>query len=279
MAKPIRLIVNADDFGLAPAVNQAIAGAFDNGILRSTSLLAGGAFAEDAAAVAASRPGLGVGVHLALTQVSPVLPPSRVTALTGEGGAFPDGPAEVMTRLFAGKQYREEVAAEFAAQIGKALDLGINITHIDGHQHLHVLPFIRDIVALLAQRFQIPAVRLPRMGGPRRTYGAWCKALAIDAVASRAKRIFSPLRMTDAFWGLACSGGLDRDRLIRILSALEPGTHEIMTHPGTDDAELERQFPWGYQWEAELAALGCVDSLETVRRREIRLVNYREIVQ
>jgi predicted glycoside hydrolase/deacetylase ChbG (UPF0249 family) len=66
------LIVNADDFGLSEAVNRAVIQAHENGIVTSTSIMAGGEAFEHAAALAARCPTLGVGVHLTLTELRPV---------------------------------------------------------------------------------------------------------------------------------------------------------------------------------------------------------------
>jgi chitin disaccharide deacetylase len=67
-----QLIVNADDFGMAPGVNRAILEAHRTGIVTSTSLLANGAAFDEAAAAARATPTLAVGVHLNLTQGRPL---------------------------------------------------------------------------------------------------------------------------------------------------------------------------------------------------------------
>src|SRR5260221_13570355 len=60
---PIRLIVNADDFGMSESVNAAVLEAYDRGILTSCSLMAGEPAAADAGRAARARPGLAVGLH------------------------------------------------------------------------------------------------------------------------------------------------------------------------------------------------------------------------
>ena len=70
-----RLIVNADDFGLHTEVNRAIIKGYQQGCLRSTSLMPTGRAAEEAAELACENPGLGVAVHITLVAEKPVLPP------------------------------------------------------------------------------------------------------------------------------------------------------------------------------------------------------------
>src|SRR5204862_2714755 len=76
-----RLVVNADDLGLTVGVNDGVFDAHDHGILTSASLFAGAPATSDAIRRARGRPSLGVGVHLALVDGTPTLPPRRVPTL------------------------------------------------------------------------------------------------------------------------------------------------------------------------------------------------------
>jgi predicted glycoside hydrolase/deacetylase ChbG (UPF0249 family) len=115
-----RLIVNADDLGLSEDVDRGIARAHEHGIVTSASLMVRGAHAADAAAYAAARPELSVGLHVDLGE------------WRCEGGTWvaayevvPPGDAAAV---------REEVAAQlerFLALTGRAP------THLDSHQHVH----------------------------------------------------------------------------------------------------------------------------------------------
>jgi hopanoid biosynthesis associated protein HpnK len=269
------LIVNADDFGLAPEVNAAVAAAFDRGIVRSASLLAGGVCAEEAARIAADRPGIGVGIHLAVTQVRPILGADRLPALTGGRDTFPAGPAALIRRLSAGNEIRREIVAEFSAQVCRAQDLGVRVTHLDSHQHVHLLPVVRSAFVEVAREFGIRAVRMPRLGGPSRSAAQWSKAAAIAAFGRAARAAFRGLTWTDGFRGLACSGELTRVRLLEVLRALPPGTHELMCHPASATA-LPEHAAWGYDGPGELAALCCPEAVAELRRRAIRLGNFAD---
>src|SRR5213592_900716 len=59
-----RLLVNADDFGLSPAVNRGLLEAHRHGLVTSASLMSNLPAAADAAAQARESPRLGLGVHL-----------------------------------------------------------------------------------------------------------------------------------------------------------------------------------------------------------------------
>ena len=76
-----KLIVNADDFGLAVPVNEAVEISHREGILTSASLMVGAPAAADAVQRARSLPSLKVGLHIVVVDGRPVLPPAELDAL------------------------------------------------------------------------------------------------------------------------------------------------------------------------------------------------------
>src|SRR5437867_12998673 len=86
---PIRLLVNADDFGLSESVNAAVVEAYDHGILTSCSLMVAEPAAPAAVRAARERPGLAVGLHLVVAAGCAVLPPAVVPRLIDASGRFP----------------------------------------------------------------------------------------------------------------------------------------------------------------------------------------------
>src|SRR3954465_2374224 len=85
-AAEIRLVVNADDFGMSPPISNGILRAHRDGIVTSTSLLGNCADLDQARTLLAGAPNLGVGVHLALVGGAPVSDPASVPSLIGAGG-------------------------------------------------------------------------------------------------------------------------------------------------------------------------------------------------
>src|SRR6202012_2377797 len=78
-----RLIINADDFGLTPGVNRAIAELHDAGAVTSATLMANGPAFGDAVALALARPSLGIGCPISLVDGTPVSSPERIPTLLG----------------------------------------------------------------------------------------------------------------------------------------------------------------------------------------------------
>ena len=83
-----RLIINADDFGLSKGITDGILLTHERGILTSTSLMVNQAATEYAISRAEDAPGLGIGIHLNLTQGAPVLPKEQVPTLVNSEGQF-----------------------------------------------------------------------------------------------------------------------------------------------------------------------------------------------
>ncbi len=154
------LIVNADDFGWTEGVSRGIAEAHRNGIVTSTSLVANGAAFQGAVQLARENPALGVGAHLNLSDGPPILPRWEVASLVDAHGLFWAGTGNLLLRRWMGKLRLDEVEREWAAQIERVRQVGIEITHLDGHKHVHMLPGLFSIALRLAQRYGIPAVRV-----------------------------------------------------------------------------------------------------------------------
>src|ERR1700712_4849012 len=83
---PPRLILNADDFGLTPGINRAIAELHAAGALTSATLMANGPAFDDAVSTARTHPTLGIGPHSVVTDGTPVSPPETIPPLPGPDG-------------------------------------------------------------------------------------------------------------------------------------------------------------------------------------------------
>ena len=279
-----RLIVNADDFGLHAAVNRGILTAHTEGIVSSTSLMAGGAAFDDAVRIARHCPQLGVGVHLTLVGARPVLPVAEVSSLLDEAGDFYGSYPLFIKRFLRGKIRLAEVERELAAQIDRVRMAGIQPSHLDSHQHLHVLPGIGGLVLDLARRFSIRAIRIPAepvafIGATPATVGRLVGRGGLTMLANlfRQHAAAAGIRTSDHFYGMLAGGQLTEPAILAILRRLPPGDSELMTHPGFADESLADAFRWDYQWDAERQALTAPAVRALLAERQIRLISFREL--
>ena len=280
MSSGSRLIVNADDFGIAEAINRGIIEAYDRGIVTSTSIMATGPAFDHAVALAKSRPNLAVGVHLVLTEHRPLLGAAAAATLVELDGRFAPHVRQLLGKAIRGRVSLAEVRLELGAQLRRVREAGIAASHIDGHQHVHVLPGIARVVAELAAEHGIRAVRYPA----ERVRGYMLRNLRhVPRVAEQtmlnwfcASSPLKALRRSDDFVGFYFGGRLDEANLATVLRGLPPGrTVELMCHPGHDD--MQPADGWQYAWAAERDALTSPRIRELVAARGVQLVSYRDV--
>lgn len=255
-----RMIVNADDFGRHALINRAVECGVQSGVLRSATVMAGGAAFDDAAELARRTPALGVGVHLTLVNGNPVLPAAEIPSLVTEEGVFYDNHTLFAVRLLRGQINLGEVRAELAAQLRRVEAAGIRPTHADSHQHMHVLPGVIDVVLDLCAAAGIPAMRAPRaplfaghFGGIGQLVGRAGLSVLARRAAAKARR--RGIRTPDRFAGIVAGEAVDTAALRGIAASLGEGTTEVMVHPGTNNAVLIPDCRWDHDFEAELHAV------------------------
>ncbi len=279
-----KLIVNADDFGLHPSINAGIIKGFREGFITSTSLMTSAPYWQEAVELAQQNPALGIGVHLTLVGgVPPVLPAARVRSLLDADGLFLPDYVAFAKRFYTGGVRRSELEAELRAQLERALAAGVNLTHVDSHQHTHVLPGVNALVLKLCCEYNIRRVRIPKEGytftggystGLGRMLGRSGLSLCADMAAVRADGL--GLRHPQHFFGMLAGGHLNADLIANILRQLPDGVSEIMTHPGLDAAELGKVFSWQYHWRDELDAYLDAGNKEILRTEKIQPVTFAD---
>ena len=145
------LIVNADDLGRTTGINSGIFEAHRRGLVTSATLMVAFDAAEAAAAQLDDHPGLGIGLHVALTGSLSVLPAERLSSMTDATGHFLPKPEEF------DRPGPEEVMAEAKAQLDLFLELtGRLPTHLDSHHHSHRHPVVCEALIALAKEHDLP---------------------------------------------------------------------------------------------------------------------------
>jgi chitin disaccharide deacetylase len=246
-----RLIINADDFGLTPGINRAIAELHRAKVLTSTTLMATGPAFEDAVAIARANPTLGVGCHIVLTDGVPALPPQSIPTLLGpDGKTFRPSFVDFIQALLRGKIREDEIEREALAQVQKLQRAGINITHLDSHKHTHLFPAVVRPLLRIAERCSIHAIRYPfeQSWSLALDHGNRIRRLQVKLLG-RLKTYFerqpqirdAHVLATDGTIGISATGNLYGKTLHEILHAMPAeGTFELCCHPGYNDSDLDR---------------------------------------
>ncbi|XP_072015583.1 carbohydrate deacetylase-like [Amphiura filiformis] len=242
-----RLIITADDFGYSAERDGGIIECFLDGAVTGVVLLVNGEAAEQACAIARKH-GIPVGLHLNLTEGYPVYKNEHTSLINSDG--FLRGKFGFREALQDGKIDLCDVKKEIKAQIECFQTLmETQPTHADGHQHVQVLPGVREVFAKTLAKYGIKRTRMPIQHGLKNSN--WVPKLHMDFFqqfeqqAEEAKMVFQKynIRYPDGFFGTSTMGShMTIGHLEQALTAAEnklygdtttsPLTFELMTHPG-----------------------------------------------
>jgi chitin disaccharide deacetylase len=277
-----RLIINADDFGLTRGVNRAITELHQAGVLTSTTLMARARATSEAQDRIVDLPSLGVGCHVVLVDGEPALPTNEIRSLVDKKTSwFRTSLNAFLMRLFTGRIKSEEIEAEAAAQISLLQRRGMQLTHIDTHKHTHMFPAVLRPVLRAARAAGIRAVRNPfePEWAVRATTGApWARVAEVNILRklqSTCRRIIAEegFATTDGTIAIVGTGMLNADSVRSLLSQLPEGTWELVTHPGYNDADLDRvRTRLRASRETEMNALQAVKEF-----KGIELISYKNV--
>jgi chitin disaccharide deacetylase len=267
-----QLVVNADDFGFTPDVNQGIVEAHRYGILTATTLMANGAAFADAVSLARQTPSLDIGCHLVLIGGTSLLT-SRPFPLT-------------VPRLIGALACRQLNAyEELKAQVRRIVEAGIEPTHLDTHKHTHLAPPVLDAVARIGEEFGISWVRRPfdfPMNSLRGTVPALKRAMS-DGLGLLRRRFHRVLqrhgcKTTSHFAGFQITGRFHTAQLVELLAMLPEGSTELMCHPGRCGEALRgARTRLKESRERELEALVAPEVRAALQQNQVELVRYSEL--
>ena len=217
----VRVYFTADDFGLTDSVNEAVERAHVEGVLTHASLMVAGPAAADAILRAKRLPDLHVGLH--------------VVAVAGPGVLrdwFPSDQFRLGLRYSFNHAARAQLRQEIAAQFDAFVATGLRLSHVDAHKHMHMHPFVADLVIEQARRHGVSRIRVPHEPGSPFAMRAWSRVL-------RGKLRRAGIASPDHVFGLVDSGRMDEATVLRILARLPPGDIELYFHPATGRDEVE----------------------------------------
>ncbi|XP_038059404.1 carbohydrate deacetylase-like [Patiria miniata] len=248
----IQLIINADDFGHCDGRNHGIVECYRAGLISSATLMINAREAT-AAIRQAEEYCIPLGLHLNLTE-GYVTKRGRCGSLLDSTSGVLRGKFGFREALASGTIKEEELREEIEAQFRRFQELtGHPPTHVDGHQHVHVLPGVREILADIAKQFGVHAVRIPIQHGLEECH--WLTPASqtffrdVIKESTEARDLFTKngLRTTDGFFGLTTMGS--NMTLPTLKSALETALHSATKSPHSDPASpltLELMVHPGY---------------------------------
>jgi predicted glycoside hydrolase/deacetylase ChbG (UPF0249 family) len=289
---PTRLIINADDFGLTPGINRAIAELHDAGAVTSATLMANGPAFDDAVALALARPTLGIGCHIVLVDGTPVSDPASISTLLGpDHKTFHNSLASFALGVLRSAITQDDIQREALAQIQKLQRAGLSLTHADTHKHTHLLSRVTKPILRALDQSGIRAIRNPFEPRWAASVGSGARrSLFVHAFEPGRRRFLaSPpiashsVRTTGGTVGISATGHLNSTTLNALLHKIPAGTWELVCHPGYNDRDLDAVTTrLRAHRETELHALLAAfnkSSSNPLNPSGLQLINYEEISQ
>jgi hopanoid biosynthesis associated protein HpnK len=279
------LIVNADDFGMSEAVNEAIIRAHREGVLTSASLMVTGEAAAQAVKLAKENPRLAVGIHLVAVMGRSVLPPSEIPTLVDAAQNFSNNPVAAGLKYFFSPQARREIRREIAAQFARFHETGLKLSHVDGHLHLHVHPVIFNEALRQAIKYGARCMRVPQeerrlalgFDGSQRAQKTLF-TIQFGGLARYMKRKLYAAGFTvpERVYGNLQSGRMDESYFLYMLDNLRAATAEIYFHPATYPADRALDAH-EQQCQIEFETLLSGRVRERLAQSNIKLTSYPEV--
>lgn len=260
----MRLELHADDLGASAGINKNIIFAWKLGAIDGVSVLANGDALHEAAEQINSRPDLPLRVvaHLNLSEGRPTAQASEVPLLVNEDGKLFRGFLGLwLLWLKSDKAGRaallNEVETEWRAQID-AIRRAVsprNVQAVDGHIHVHMLPFLFEVAARLAREADISEIRISREIRHFSFRDTWRPGCAANLIKHQLLRLLAgPAERTAGTYGLgspnAVAGLLYSGRMSRsaieaaVAAARRSGIEwlEVICHPGRASADEESRW-------------------------------------
>ncbi len=266
--------MTADDYGMAPCVNQAIEELAAAGQIQAVAVMVH----DDAVLDTLDRlraTGVALGLHVVFTQEAPVLPELRGTAVAPDGRLL-DSPYQLMRALVRRPGLARLLAAEIEEQARRYAALGLPLDFVNSHEHSHEVPPLWRLVARLIERHQPKALRSAHVQ-PITVSKQGALAL-LSRLSWGLRPVRAPLEILSPL-GAGQAGAMSLevvDGLIERGFAWHRGDDalsELVVHPAVDDAPLRARY--GARTgdrRAEYELLASTALRELWRRRDADLV-------
>jgi predicted glycoside hydrolase/deacetylase ChbG (UPF0249 family) len=248
----MKVIFNADDFGLCKGQNEGIIKAYEEGVVRSATLMVNMPGTAEAVEYALRNKNLKVGVHISLTAGKSLLEHVHIT----RNGIF-------LKKDYTRKTNEQinEIEKEVRAQIEKFFSFGLELSHIDSHHHFHWLPQIYPIFEEVAKEYNVPLRK-----------NNWIQEGHLNGVEYKESDLeFAKTlpEFTSEFYG----DSIQVEDLIRIIEKYNRPV-EIMCHPAILDDYIKTNSSYNKEREIELETLCSNELKEYLKVNNIEVSHY-----
>ena len=280
----MKLIINADDAGIDEARNRGIFKCVDVGMVKNLSVVVCQAGWQDIIVRLRGRKDISAGLHFNLTAGRPLR--EGFKTICGQDGSF-FNKFELLKRSLSGFIDTQEVIEEMTAQLDALRQAGIDISHVDGHNHVHLLPGVREAArTVLPQKMRVRLAFERRAGVSKPMVNDYVKVYndpaqlvsLLNFLSQEAKKIWGDRFLhADDFAGTAVTPQPGLQILEQAIKGLKGEICELMCHPGDEPDEGSVPFSRLYGRQEELRMLTSTEFREFLMKRGIKIVSYRDI--
>jgi predicted glycoside hydrolase/deacetylase ChbG (UPF0249 family) len=270
------VIIHADDAGMSHSVNRATIEAMEQGIVSSASIMVPCPWFKEFAAYAKSHPEKDFGIHLTLNSEwenyrwGPVVGKDQVPSLVDQEGYLWDNVAEVIANAKAA-----EVETELRAQIQRALDFGVPLTHLDTHMGAVVSrPDLVEVYVKLGIEFNLPVFFLRDLG----------RTIPDERIRTRALQLVEELEnhklpVLDSLTQLYTNAPFEdkKAQYLRAIADSPPGVHYLILHCGYDDAELRAITSSSKLRDTDRRVFTDPGFIEAVKATGVEIVTWKQV--
>ncbi len=275
------VIIHADDVGMCHSANVAFRELSERGLITCGSVMVPCPWFLEAAAMARENSRLDLGVHLTLTaewkyfRWGPISTRDRASGLIDDEGYFWHRTHMVQDRLNV-----TAIEEEFRAQIERALDAEIDITHLDSHMGVTAIPELMELTARLGREYRVPVLAFSN----RSTYLPYMDELGVkheqlpDLDAITRDLVDAGMPLVDDFRISPRAPSERADAVYReMMAKLPAGLTFFSLHPSTP-GDIDAIVPdKSFYRKDEYRLLQDPALREFVAAQKIRLVGYREL--
>ncbi len=276
------LIVHADDAGMSHSVNQATIEGFQKGFVSSASIMVPCAWFSEFAAYCREHPDGDYGIHLTLNSEwdhyrwGPVAPREQVPSLIDPEGYLWDNTDQVAKHAKV-----EEAEIELRAQIERAKEFGVPLSHLD--THMGAVMTRADLVEMyvkLGLEYDLPVLFI-RPSGARLLLSAAYPQLA--KIAPQLSDMLSEkglpqLDMLYQFYDKD-EHQVRRDRYMHMIRSLQPGVTEVIIHCGFDNEELKAITSSSGLRDSDRRIFTDPDVLSLIKSENVELISWKQAQQ
>jgi predicted glycoside hydrolase/deacetylase ChbG (UPF0249 family) len=270
------VIIHADDAGMSHSVNRATIAALEQGIVSSASIMVPCPWFKEFAAYAKAHPEKDFGVHLTLNSEwenyrwGPVLGKDRVPSLVDKEGYLWNNVAQVAEHADAA-----EAEAELHAQVQRALEFGVPLTHLDTHMGAVVSrPDLLEAYVNAGLKFNLPVFYLKNPG----------LEITDEAVRTRGAQLAERLRqydlpVLDYMTQLYTNAPIEakKAQYLQAVAETKPGVRYLIIHCGYDDPELQAITSSSKLRDADRRIFTDPSFIEAVKRTGVEIVTWKQV--